>query len=251
MEETPVKPILNDIKIIDEDDDDAYEENVRAKCSCDAMRTKIKKFLATKVMTQTHWLETIHVNSNSYNRFMHLKGKWNGTQNQTFWAAQKFFTKQEAKVKSAKKTMSKEEKAKVKETKEKKQEELKVLLAKVAKVDLPDDLAIYDDCDEVRSKLLIFLAESGMNQSALLSLLNINSNSWGKFMKYKGPAAGAENGSYVRGYRFLEKVRIATGKPKSAKRIKNEAGPGYQLEHHTPNEKKWVITEASFVKSFA
>ena len=75
-----------------EDDDDDDRDNETAKWSCDAMRKKIATFLASKEMTQTAFLkECGGIAPNSYGNFMKLKGAWNGTQNGTFWGAQRFF----------------------------------------------------------------------------------------------------------------------------------------------------------------
>ena len=73
-----------------DDDDDCDHET--AKWSCDVMRKKIATFLASKEMTQTAFLKACGgIAPNSYGNFMKLKGKWNGTQNGTFWGAQRFF----------------------------------------------------------------------------------------------------------------------------------------------------------------
>jgi len=53
---------------------------------------------------------------------------------------------------------------------------------------------------------------------------------------------GAANRSYVGAYEFLEKVRISSGQPKSAKRVKSEReyGPhGRSLRHD--DGKRWVF----------
>ena len=72
------------------DQDDILMQQVeKLKWSCDRIRKKINEFLATKEMTQTLFLSTIHCNSNSCGRFMKLKGSWNGTQNGCYWGAVK------------------------------------------------------------------------------------------------------------------------------------------------------------------
>jgi len=91
--------------------------------------------------------------------------------------------------------------------------------------DSDGDLKIYDDCNAIRRKINAFLkkyAAEGVTQTALLKLLNVNSNSLGRFMKLKGVTKGAENGAYSKAYEFFEKLRILEKKPKSASRLKAE-----------------------------
>lgn len=78
-----------------EDEDDDYYYNNNPKWSCNQIRGKIRKMLNDPNFKITHWLREIGVNSNSYGRFMKLKGAWNGTQNSTYWAAIRYFRKQE------------------------------------------------------------------------------------------------------------------------------------------------------------
>ena len=75
----------------DDGDDDDMIDNTEPKISCTSMRIKIKKFLATKEMTQTQFLATIGCNSNSLGRFMKLRGPWSGINNGVFWGSQRFF----------------------------------------------------------------------------------------------------------------------------------------------------------------
>lgn len=69
-------------------------------------------------MTQAKFLVEIgEMNSNSFQRFMRLKGKWNGTQNGTYWGAVRFFMqrdKNEKEAKEAAKTHDREMKKKTK-----------------------------------------------------------------------------------------------------------------------------------------
>lgn len=143
-----------------EDDDENY--NSGKPVSCDSIRKKITLFLATKEMTQTAFLSAIgKVNSNSFGRFMKLKGAYNGCDNGTFHGARKFFNRRE-----------KRRIADMKAAKEQKKSKAKTVLKKrplpspeenssgeppskiVARdIELPDDLPVYDDCDEVRTKI--------------------------------------------------------------------------------------------------
>lgn len=56
--------------------------------SCDEIRRKINAFLKTGEMTQKQFLEEIgKVNSNSFGRFMKMKGQDAGASNGTYYGA--------------------------------------------------------------------------------------------------------------------------------------------------------------------
>lgn len=175
-----------------QDAEEAFDEGREtAKWSCDAVRKKIMTFLATKEMTQTAFIQAIGSSAPSHSRFMKLKGAWNGTQNQTFWGAQRFFVAREAASKAAKAAMPTVEKKRKRESEVSDKAAKKsalcacgertivplqcpipshlrdrriardTLLAKVrdpaltAKVEAE---GVYDTCDEVRKKALAFMA---------------------------------------------------------------------------------------------
>ena len=62
-------------------------------------------------MTQTAFLKEIDVNSNSFGRFMKMKGKWQGNGNGTFTGATRFFIEREEKAKAEKSAGGKKRKA--------------------------------------------------------------------------------------------------------------------------------------------
>jgi len=69
------------------------------------VRRKIRALLSTPGFKVTHWLEEIgKINSNSYNRFMRAKDKYDGASNGTYYCAYVYFEKvriAEGKPKSA------------------------------------------------------------------------------------------------------------------------------------------------------
>ncbi|KZT74741.1 hypothetical protein DAEQUDRAFT_734325 [Daedalea quercina L-15889] len=106
---------------------------------------------------------------------------------------------------------------------------------------------VYDDCNDIRRKIralqktpgfkIRFLRLYGLSPKKLRHLQvthwleqigKINNNSYNRFnhrypaVKASGPTGGAENGTYYAAYVYFEKVRIAEGKKKSAKRIRAE-----------------------------
>lgn len=59
-------------------------------------------------------------------------------------------------------------------------------------------------------------------------------------MALKGPDGGSGNGTYVGANQFFEEKRIKEGKPKSAKRKKNEELWGYD-GHSTTTQRAWYV----------
>ncbi|KAF8308084.1 hypothetical protein DL93DRAFT_2142728 [Clavulina sp. PMI_390] len=86
-----------------------------------------------------------------------------------------------------------------------------------------DRVEIYDDCNEIRRKIRALQKEPGFKITHWLREIgDINSNSYGRFMKLSGPTSGAENGVYPAAYIYFERRRIKEGKKKTAKRLDNE-----------------------------
>ncbi|KAI0778066.1 hypothetical protein BD413DRAFT_466299, partial [Trametes elegans] len=83
----------------------------------------------------------------------------------------------------------------------------------------PADRSTYsDDCNDIQRKIHELRKTPGFNITHWLR--EINSNSYQRFTS--GPTGGASNGTYYVAYVYFEKVRIAQGKEKPAKRIRNE-----------------------------
>lgn len=151
-----------------DDSSESEDEKYSGKfVSCDTIRKKITLFLATKEMTQTAFLSAIgRVNSNSFGRFMKLKGAYSGRDNGTYEGARKFFDRREKKRKMDMKEANEQKKlaAKAAKTALKNRpvpssaENLSDLMEPPSKIvvrdiALPDDLPVFDDCDEVRTKI--------------------------------------------------------------------------------------------------
>jgi len=103
----------------------------------------------------------------------------------------------------------------------------------VLETDNDGSVPVFDDCAEVRRKIRALLQTPGFKITAWLREIgNINSNSYGRFMKEKGRNDGASNGTYYSAYCYFEKVRIAEGKKKTAGRTRNESEHpfGFPLE---------------------
>eukprot|EP01038_Epipyxis_sp_PR26KG_P015440 gene15440-20831_t len=221
------------------------------KVSCDGIRKKINCFLATKEMTQTAFLQKIGVNSNSFGRFMKLKGAHGGDQNGTFWGAINFFAAREKADKEAKKANKGSKKRSADEisggsatadtnVKNKKQI-VEDIDAKIKSVTLSDGLiCVYDDCDVVRAKIGCII-QSGLPQSQLATMLGMSPGAISKFLSKKGPNQGAGSDVYPKAYKFFEKLRIANNEPKSAHRKMNESKHPQGFPLVNPPTHEWVF----------
>mmetsp|Transcript_64260 Transcript_64260/g.177803 ORF Transcript_64260/g.177803 Transcript_64260/m.177803 type:complete len:307 (+) Transcript_64260:285-1205(+) len=240
--------------------------------SPNSMRTKIRKFLAEKTMTQTAWLAQIHVNNNSFGRFMNgsYKNQWSACDNGTYWAAAKFFARQDIQKQidalnapkasaGSKRALGDMSNSSVDASssssssgpsKKAKKDAAVALCAAIVAVELPEKVPVFAHCDDIRKAINKFLIDTGVNQTQFLRSIDCAANSFGSFMKLKGKGGGAANKVYHNAYRFLEQYRILEGKPKSAKRTEAEArwGPhGYHLRHD--DGKRWGLPGDQYDKS--
>ena len=190
--------------------------------TCDEVRRKINKLLNSGEMKVTEFQRVCGINSNSYGRFMKLKGPDAGDMNQTYEAAFRFF--EERKSKGIKEPSKK---------KAKKADEEATM--DVSGITLPgedeDDVEVYDTCDEVRRKISAYLREGNVTQAAFCrgiakcmpqAEIKMQTKLLADFQKKKGALQGNTSKVYYAAYCFLEKKRISEGKPKSKKRLENE-----------------------------
>lgn len=211
------------------DSDDVHESDSPITETCDAIRRKVNKLITSGEMKVTEFQRVCHINSNSYGRFMKLKGPYAGDSNQTYEAAFRFFKAREA--------------AGIKEPikkKVKKDEEKKKLDVSSIELEGEDDesVEVYDTCDEIRRKIAAYLREPNVTQAAFLRSLaqmlpdptaKFQSKQLKDFQIKKGPMAGNTSRIFYAAYVFFEKQRLQQGKPKSKKRRETEdawAGEG-------------------------
>lgn len=173
-------------------------------------------------MKVTEFQRLCNINSNSYGRFMKLKGTFAGEMNQTYAAAFRFFKRREA--------------AGVKEPTKKKvrkdEESRKLDVSGVVLEGEGDEpVEVYDTCDDIRRKIAAYLREPNFTQAAFLREVakalpdptaKLQSKQLKDFQTKKGPLAGNTSRIYYAAYVFFEKQRILQGKPKSKKRTENE-----------------------------
>ncbi|DBA01936.1 TPA: hypothetical protein N0F65_006669 [Lagenidium giganteum] len=121
-------------------------------------------------------------------------------------------------------------------------------LQDVCAVELPDDCAVYDDCDTVRAKLKEIFDKGVLCKAVWLKHFRVNSNSLRTFYLRSGPTDGSTQGVYEVAYWFLERFRIYHNKPKSPRRLQNEKDHpnGYPhakfaLHYQKPKKRKRVL----------
>lgn len=159
----------------------------------------------------THWLKEQNVNSNSYQRFMRMKGSWDGQSNQTYHAAVRYFLKEEQRRNTMKST-KREQNKKEKETKKKEMERILNMITEIGE-DYDENGPVYSDCNEVRKQILAFLKRGIMSKTRFLKEIgNFQNVQYTRFASL-GPLRleGAAMKIYPKAYHWLEKLRIAEG----------------------------------------
>eukprot|EP01034_Spumella_vulgaris_P032218 gene32218-39785_t len=116
------------------------------------------------------------------------------------------------------------------------------LVEEVVVDDLPEDTPVFDDCDEVRTKIAVYIQQPGMNNSKFSKLMGVTPATVSTFLSKKGYNQGAGTVIYPRAYRFFEKLRLQSkGQPKSAHRLKSEKNYPYGYALENAGTKHWVI----------
>lgn len=192
-------------------------------------------------MKVTHFQRDLGINSNSYGRFMKLKGPYSGIDNQTYHAAHAFFLQRERsgiKAPRAKKAKAED-------------------LAKfdVSNVqNLPgeeeEDVSIYDTCDDIRAKIQSHLRQPGITQASFLREIvktyttpqSIQSKQLSDFLSKRGANSGNTSRVYYASYVYFEKLRLKWAQEKTKKRKDVEKiFPGGMERDRVLN---WVIARA-------
>lgn len=212
---------LSDTDDLDDDDSGSDSDNPVTE-TCDAIRRKINKLINSGEMKVTEFQRACNINSNSYGRFMKLKGPYAGDSNQTYSAAFKFFQKRKS--------------AGIKEPSKKKvKKDVESKRLDVSAVELSGEedetVEVYDTCDEIRRKIAAHLRDPTVTQANFLRSLaqmlpdpnvKLQSKQLKDFQTKKGPLAGNTSKIYYAAYVFFEKQRVAQRKPKSKMRVEME-----------------------------
>jgi hypothetical protein len=198
------------------------DEIIPVDKTCDQIRANIRAFIASGEMKVTEFQRHLNVNSNSYGRFMKLKGPISGHNNQTFDAAFRFFREREQEGKKISRP-PKAKKAKVDDT-----------LDSIKDIKLPGeeegDVRCWESCDEIRRKINTRIRD-GETQASLCKAFaamcgeadkKIQGAQLSRFLRDKGPTKGAQSSVYYGAYIYFEKLRIKDGKKKSKHREEME-----------------------------
>ena len=193
--------------------------------NCNQIRTRINAFLNSGEMKVTHFQRELGINSNSYQRFMKLRGPWKGIDNQTMKKAYLFFKKRE--LAGVKTPTKKKVKVDTREEKEK---------WDVSGIHLDgeeeENVPVYDTCDDVRRKINAHLREAPTSKAEFLREIckafptqpgkRLQSKQLQDFLGHTGATQGRSGAVFYGAYVYFEKLRVKGGKEKSAKRLEME-----------------------------
>ena len=215
--------------------DDAYDDFMSSPIQTTPakLRRQIMKLLASTDVKIGEFQKILGVNANSYGMFMHGKYKdpWSAVQNGTFSAAAWFFEKERllgkhalGKPRSRKAAAASPTLGTAAATK------TKSVTGAGAKPKLPDvsSTPLEDDHTwllpgEVRKALQDLQLSHDTSVAGLAWAAGVPYQSFNNFVKAGGSHGGKDNQAYRPAAALVEKVRIALGKPKSAKRKALEA----------------------------
>lgn len=213
--------------------------------NCDQIRRKINTFIDNGGMKVGEFQKAISANSKSYYSFMQQRGPYKGANSSVYQNAWTFFKLRELNGKKMpKKTKPAAEKnsstnqgtpanASAGNAAKSTESVLEKDLAKIANIKLAGEdgeaVPIFDNCNEVRRKLNLYLKHDGVTQAAFCRTLTqqlgsdqehktLQGRQLGVFRGHKGPNGGAKSPVFYAAYVFFEKIRLANGKDKSAHR---------------------------------
>ena len=209
--------------------DDFEEEGTRI--TPNRLRAQINKLLQDTDIKITEFQKIISVNPASWAKFMHgtYKDQWSATQNGTYWAAAYFFYREKrlgqrsmaklrahgaANTSKMCTTPSAVSSTTTSGTK-------KPALPSIA--DVTTNNIVYQTPGEVRKELRTVLQKYDASVASLARAADVPYQSFNNFMKATGDFGGRDNQAYQPAATLVEKLRIATGKPKSKKRTALEA----------------------------
>lgn len=233
--------VREDDNVADNDKDDSSDEiEYPIKYNCNQIRTKINNWINGGNEKVTHFQKRLSINSNSYGRFMALKGPWSGSDNQTLSAAHQWFCEREAKglkIPAPKKASASEAQ--------------KWDASKMPKLDDEDagEVRIYATCADLRTQIRAHLRQPGVTQASFAREISkcvgdqgspIQGVQVASFLKKKDIMAGNTSGAFYASYVYFERMRLRDGKSKSKKRQEMEARWGWQggvdLRHVSENQ---------------
>jgi hypothetical protein len=196
------------------------------------LRGQINKLLQNTDLKIGEFQRMLGVNANSYGKFMtgKYKDQWSATQNGTYWAAAYFFYREKRLgAQSVSRTRAHGSVAAAVHVGSSPSAALSTPAGAGKKPALPDLSAVmtdgitYQTPAEVRKELQAYLQKHTGSVATLARAAEVPYQSFNNFMKAKGDFGGRDNMSYHPAAELVEKLRVATDKPKSKKRKALEA----------------------------
>ncbi|BCR94880.1 uncharacterized protein AKAW2_11927S [Aspergillus luchuensis] len=231
--------------------------------SCDEIRQEICQFIASGQMSANEFQRAIDVSPRSYSEFLSQEGV-KGARSATYRNALKFFNgRSGGPVMPLAETQPAATAVGSVPKRAKKNQPASPAAVDLSDVQLVGDedgsVQVFETCDVVRRKIRAHLRTTGVTQAGFMreaakaaypaGTKRLNANSFGEFLKKKGPTAGSSGAVFYASYVYFEKLRIKNGKPKDAFRLEMEKlwPNGFELENAAngrmwcgPNQRPWV-----------
>ncbi|WWD01759.1 hypothetical protein V866_008705 [Kwoniella sp. B9012] len=233
----------------DEDDDEDDPTLDVIKYSPAQIRNKIRSFINSGEMKVYQFCDAIGVSNNAYQRFMKESGQ-KGQWSDTYAGAHRFFVKRERKgikisrkkkndtpaSKKTKTTSTDQDQTKTKSpSKRDLEDEHDVSSITLDGEDRPGGIAVYDTCDDVRTKINAHLRKPGVIMASFNRAIaetykkqvpaqevTIQHKQLKDFLEKHGARSGCTSKVFYGSYIYFEKLRIKQDKPKSKKREEME-----------------------------
>ncbi|SCO76058.1 uncharacterized protein FRV6_00270 [Fusarium oxysporum] len=228
--------------------------------SCNVIRTKLNKLFDSGVMNKAEFCRATSTNSNSLNKFLKQKGPFGGSNSAVWGNAYVWFQQRKVmglKMPDAQKRQLEESKKDTVDGTPSKAAATKALpdISEIHREgEETDEVPIHDVCDEIRRKLNAHMKVPSVTQAQFCrdiyarfnapTCKGIQSKQLSDFRKAKGSNAKAKSSMFYGAYVYLEKMRIAQGKPVTKHRVEMTfIHPGAIPRDHD-DRTTWVIGAA-------
>jgi len=206
--------------------------------SCFKIRNEISRLLSSGEMSLAAFLARIGSDRASYDRFMALRGVWNGTHHGVYPAVSAFF---EAREEEAAKDPAANASIKSKADAIKRNADAILERLEAAESTPYVEGPIYDSFRQLREKVDAFIEKEGISAAALCRMLGLGQKVYAEWLYANGvrieraktlpprrEGQGGQHFGFLWGaYHFFERLRLAEGRPKSKDRVENERSGGY------------------------
>lgn len=237
--------------------------------TCTSIRGRINRLLDSGVMTKKDFCDAIDCSPNSLNTFLAKTGTMGGSGSSVWYNAFAWFKQRELaglKLPTAQKRQKLAAQAEAErgasgagagakgsngKTASKKGVAATgaAALPDISQIHLEgeetDEVPVWDTCDEVRRKISAHFKATGVSQAQFCrdiyaqlhapKCAGIQSKQLADFRGLKGPRGGISGSVFYSSYVYFEKLRIASGKPKSKHRETMETiyarDGGFDLDH--------------------